>query len=144
MPRTSSVTRPRASEERRRRALPADAQAFRRRLLAWYRRHRRDLPWRRTRDPYRILVSEIMLQQTQVSRAQAYYHRFLERFPSVQHLAAAPAPMVREVWDGLGYYRRAANLHRLAREVVQGRNGVIPADPSELIKLPGVGRYTAG
>jgi A/G-specific adenine glycosylase len=85
-----------------------------------------------------------MLQQTQVSRAQAYYHRFLERFPSVQHLAAAPAPMVREVWDGLGYYRRAANLHRLACEVVQGRNGVIPADPSELIKLPGVGRYTAG
>ncbi len=125
-------------------ATPERYLRFRRLVVRWYRRHGRDLPWRRTRDPYRILVSEIMLQQTQVSRAQAYYHRFLERFPSVQHLAAAPAPMVREVWDGLGYYRRAANLHRLACEVVQGRNGVIPTDPSELIKLPGVGRYTAG
>jgi A/G-specific adenine glycosylase len=117
---------------------------FRRLLARWYRRHGRDLPWRRTRDPYRVLVSEIMLQQTQVSRVEGYYHRFLERFPSVQHLAAAPPKAVRETWDGLGYYRRAANLHLLAREVVREREGVIPADPAELVRLPGVGRYTAG
>jgi A/G-specific adenine glycosylase len=117
---------------------------FRRLLARWYRRHGRDLPWRRTRDPYRVLVSEIMLQQTQVSRVEAYYHRFLERFPSVQDLAAAPPKAVRESWEGLGYYRRASNLHLLAREVVREREGVIPADPAELLRLPGVGRYTAG
>jgi A/G-specific adenine glycosylase len=115
------------------------------RLLArWYRRHGRDLPWRRTRDPYRVLVSEVMLQQTQVSRVKPYYHRFLERFPSVRHLAAAPAAAVREAWDGLGYYRRAANLHRLAQEVVRDRGGVIPVEPEQLRRLPGIGRYTAG
>ena len=117
---------------------------FRRLLMRWYRRHGRDLPWRRTRDPYRVLVSEIMLQQTQVSRVEAFYHRFLERFPSVHHLAAARPRAVRESWEGLGYYRRAANLHLLAREVVRERDGVIPADPGELVRLPGVGRYTAG
>ncbi|HEX9054869.1 MAG TPA: A/G-specific adenine glycosylase [Gemmatimonadales bacterium] len=117
---------------------------FRRLLARWYRRHGRDLPWRRTRDPYRVLVSEIMLQQTQVSRVETYYHRFLERFPSVHDLAAAPPRAVRESWEGLGYYRRAANLHRLAREVVRERDGVIPAEPEELVRLPGVGRYTAG
>ncbi len=117
---------------------------FRRLLVRWYRRHGRDLPWRRTRDPYRVLVSEIMLQQTQVSRVETYYHRFLERFPSVHDLAAAPPRAVRESWEGLGYYRRAANLHRLAREVVRERGGVIPAEPEELVRLPGVGRYTAG
>jgi len=117
---------------------------FRRLLARWYRRHGRDLPWRRTRDPYRVLVSEIMLQQTQVSRVETYYHRFLERFPSVHDLAAAPPRAVRESWEGLGYYRRAANLHRLAREVVRKRDGVIPAEPEELVRLPGVGRYTAG
>jgi A/G-specific adenine glycosylase len=117
---------------------------FRRLLARWYRRHGRDLPWRRTRDPYRVLVSEIMLQQTQVSRVEGYYHRFLERFPSVHDLAAAPPKAVRESWEGLGYYRRAANLHLLAQEVVREREGVIPADPAELVRLPGVGRYTAG
>jgi A/G-specific adenine glycosylase len=117
---------------------------FRRLLARWYRRHGRDLPWRRTRDPYRVLVSEIMLQQTQVSRVETFYHRFLERFPSVHDLAAAPAKAVRESWEGLGYYRRAANLHLLAREVVRERAGVIPADPAELERLPGIGRYTAG
>jgi A/G-specific adenine glycosylase len=125
-------------------ATPERYLRFRRLVVRWYRRDGRDLPWRRTRDPYRVLVSEIMLQQTQVSRVEAYYTRFLKRFPSVRHLAAASAPMVRESWEGLGYYRRAANLHRLARDVVRGRNGVIPADPAELIRLPGVGRYTAG
>jgi A/G-specific adenine glycosylase len=122
----------------------ANASVFRRLLLRWFRRHGRDLPWRRTRDPYRVIVAEFMLQQTQVSRVESYYMRFLERYPTMAALAAAPAGMVRESWDGLGYYRRAANLHRLAREIVHDRGGVIPADPIELRKLPGVGRYTAG
>lgn len=117
---------------------------FRRRLLRWFRRHGRDLPWRRTRDPYRVLVSEIMLQQTQVARVEAYYHRFLERWPTLEALAGAPAPMVRESWSGLGYYRRAANLHRLAQEVVRDHAGIIPDDPELLRRLPGIGRYTAG
>lgn len=120
------------------------ASEFRRRLLRWFRRHGRDLPWRRTRDPYRIVVSEFMLQQTQVSRVEAYYHRFLERYPSIDVLAAAPAAMVRESWEGLGYYRRAANLHRLAQAVVAEHAGVVPADPAVLLRLPGIGRYTAG
>ena len=120
------------------------APEFRRRLLRWFRRHGRDLPWRRTRNPYHVIVSEFMLQQTQVSRVEVYYARFLERYPSIESLAEAAPAMVRESWDGLGYYRRAANLHRLAREVVRDRAGVIPADPQELQQLPGVGRYTAG
>jgi A/G-specific adenine glycosylase len=91
-----------------------------------------------------VLVSEIMLQQTQVARVEAYYHRFLERWPTLEALAAAPAPMVRESWAGLGYYRRAANLHRLAQEVVRDLGGVIPDDPERLRRLPGIGRYTAG
>jgi A/G-specific adenine glycosylase len=120
------------------------APEFRRRLLRWFRRHGRDLPWRRTRDPYRVLVSEFMLQQTQVSRVEAYYHRFLERYPTIDVLAGAEAARVRESWAGLGYYRRAANLHRLAGEVVREHAGVIPDDPEILRRLPGVGRYTAG
>jgi len=120
------------------------APEFRRRLLRWFRRHGRDLPWRRTRDPYHVMVSEFMLQQTPVWRVGAYYHRFLERYPSIESLAAAPTGMVRESWDGLGYYRRAANLHRMAQEVVRDHAGVIPSDPAELRRLPGVGRYTAG
>ena len=122
----------------------SDGTDFRRRLLRWFRRHGRDLPWRRTRNPYHVIVSEFMLQQTQVARVEAYYHRFLERYPSIESLAAAPAAMVRESWDGLGYYRRVANLHRLAQDVVRDRGGVIPADLTELRRLPGVGRYTAG
>ena len=120
------------------------ASEFRRRLLRWFRGHGRDLPWRRSRDPYHIVVSEFMLQQTQVSRVEAYYHRFLERYPSIEVLAAAPAAAVRESWEGLGYYRRAANLHRLAQAVVGEHGGVVPADPAALVRLPGVGRYTAG
>jgi A/G-specific adenine glycosylase len=85
-----------------------------------------------------------MLQQTQVSRVEAYYHRFLERYPSIEVLAAAPAAMVRESWEGLGYYRRAANLHRLARAVVGEHGGMVPDDPEALLRLPGIGRYTAG
>jgi A/G-specific adenine glycosylase len=120
------------------------AANFRRRLLRWFRQHGRDLPWRRTRDPYRVLVSEFMLQQTQVSRVEPYYHRFLERHPTIEALAGSEPSVVRESWAGLGYYRRAANLHRLARTVVDEHGGIIPADPALLVLLPGVGRYTAG
>src|SRR5438034_9651864 len=123
---------------------PRTAQAFTRKLLAWYRRAARDLPWRRTRDPYRVLVSEFMLQQTQVSRVAEFYPRFLERFPDLGTLARAPARRVREAWDGLGYYARASNLHALARVVRQDFDGTLPAEPDELRKLPGVGPYTAG
>lgn len=125
---------------------PRDARhaEFRRRLLRWFRKHARDLPWRRTRDPYRVLVSEFMLQQTQVSRVEAYYGRFLEQYPTIHSLADAPPSAVREAWEGLGYYRRAVNLHCLARTVVQERAGIIPHDPLHLVQLPGVGRYTAG
>ncbi len=112
---------------------PHAAADFRRRLLRWFRRCGRDLPWRRTRDPYHVLVSEFMLQQTQVARVQEYYPRFLARYPTVDALADAPAAMVRETWEGLGYYRRAANLHRLAQEVVRDHAGVIPADPALLL-----------
>src|SRR6266571_1724789 len=118
-------------------------RSFRRRLLAWYQRAARDLPWRRTRDPYRVLVSEFMLQQTQVSRVAEYYPRFLERFPDLATLASAKPRAVREAWDGLGYYARARNLHALAKQV-SGAGGQVPDDPGELAKLPGVGPYTAG
>ena len=112
--------------------------------MHWFRRQGRDLPWRRTRDPYAVLVSEIMLQQTQVTRVAEYYPRFLDTYPTVRHLAAATPDQVREVWQGLGYYRRAAQLHRLAQIVVTEQDGRIPRDPVELRRLPGVGRYTAG
>jgi A/G-specific adenine glycosylase len=123
---------------------PATAPEFRRRLLRWFRRHGRDLPWRRTRDPYAVLVSEFMLQQTQVSRVEVYWPRFLERFPTVGALAKARPAAVRESWEGLGYYRRAANLHALARKVTSEQAGAIPSDTASLRGLPGVGRYTAG
>ncbi|HEX7024712.1 MAG TPA: hypothetical protein VF187_07835 [Gemmatimonadales bacterium] len=117
---------------------------FRRRLLAWFRRHGRDLPWRRTRDPYHVLVSEVMLQQTQVARVVDYYPRFLGEFPTVGALARATPKRVREAWEGLGYYRRAADLHRLAREVVRDHDGAIPGEVAALRRLPGIGPYTAG
>jgi A/G-specific adenine glycosylase len=120
------------------------AASFKRRLAAWFRTAGRDLPWRRTRDPYRVLVSEFMLQQTQVSRVLAYYDRFLHRYPTLEVLARARRRAVREAWHGLGYYRRAANLHRLATEVVRRHAGAIPADAELLRQLPGVGPYTAG
>lgn len=123
---------------------PIHAAEFRRRLLRWFRREGRDLPWRRTRDPYRVIVSEFMLQQTQVSRVEAYYHRFLERYPDIHRLAQAPPAAVRESWEGLGYYRRAANLHQLAQDVVRDHAGIVPSEIETLRSLPGVGRYTAG
>ena len=123
---------------------PARAQVFTRKLLAWWARAARDLPWRKTRDPYRVLVSEFMLQQTQVSRVAEYYPRFLERFPDLGTLARAPARAVREAWDGLGYYARARNLHSLAKSVAGDGVPTLPDDPAELMKLPGIGPYTAG
>src|SRR3989475_13088219 len=123
---------------------PARAQAFTRKLLAWWARAARDLPWRRTRDPYRVLVSEFMLQQTQVSRVAEYYPRFIEQFPDLGALARARPRAVREAWDGLGYYARASNLHALARVVSKDYDGMLPDEPEELINLPGIGPYTAG
>jgi A/G-specific adenine glycosylase len=119
-------------------------QRFRRQVVSWFRRRGRDLPWRTTRDPYRILVSEFMLQQTQVARVEDFYARFLDRYPTLPSLAAASPAMVRESWQGLGYYRRATNLHRLATEVVARHDGVLPHTAAALEALPGVGRYTAG
>ncbi len=117
---------------------------FQRRLVRWYQRAGRDLPWRRTRDPYRILVSEIMLQQTQVDRVRDFYHRFLRRYPNFEELAGAGAGEVREAWDGLGYYARARNLHRTAQQVVRQHGGRLPDDADAIRQLPGIGRYTAG
>ena len=113
-------------------------------LLAWFRANARDLPWRHTRDPYRIWVSEIMLQQTRVTAVLGYYARFLASFPSVEALAAAPEDRLLKVWEGLGYYSRARNLQRAARAVTEQYGGAFPASYEELLALPGVGAYTAG
>jgi len=123
------------------------ASEFGRRLRAWYRRNARDLPWRQTRDPYRVLVSELMLQQTQVARVVDYYAAFLDRFPTLADVARARPARVTEAWDGLGYYARARNLHKLARTVTDnGRapHNTLPPDASDLRGLPGIGAYTAG
>jgi A/G-specific adenine glycosylase len=117
---------------------------LRARLLEWYDRHRRELPWRHTSDPYAIWLSEVMLQQTQVATVIPYWERFLQRFPTVEALAEAPLPEVLAAWRGLGYYSRARNLHRAAREVVARFGGRLPATAAELLTLPGFGRYTAG
>jgi A/G-specific adenine glycosylase len=120
-----------------------DLDSFRAALLEWYRQNRRDLPWRRTRDPYRIWLSEIMLQQTRVAVVIERYEHFLKWFPSVRKLAAAREASVLAEWSGLGYYRRARNLHSAAREIVRGHGGKFPGTSSELKALPGIGRYTA-
>jgi A/G-specific adenine glycosylase len=114
------------------------------RVLIWFVDNGRDLPWRHTRDPYRVLVAEVMLQQIQVSRAVPFYLAFLERFPTVQALAEAPIADVIRVWADLGRYRRIAFLHRAAREIVERFDGVVPSTIEELRLLPGVGPYTAG
>src|SRR5437660_1175960 len=113
-----------------------------RRLLAWFARCRRDLPWRRDRDPYRIWVSEVMLQQTQVATVVPYFERFLTAFPTVADLAAAGEQEVLRLWEGLGYYRRARDLHRSARLIVAEYAGRFPDDPAVVSRLPGFGRYT--
>lgn len=113
-------------------------------LLAWYGHARRDLPWRRSQDPYRVWVSEIMLQQTQVERVRDFYDRFLERFPTVAALAAAAEHDVLRLWEGLGYYRRARQLHAAAKTIVADHAGEFPRTVAGLRSLPGIGRYTAG
>jgi len=116
---------------------------FRRRLLAWFRARQRPLPWRQTRDPYRIWISEVMLQQTRVAAVLPFYQRFVARFPSVRALARAPVEAVLEAWAGLGYYTRARNLQRAAKEIVRKHRGRFPQIPKDALALPGVGRYTA-
>ncbi|MBZ5655698.1 MAG: A/G-specific adenine glycosylase [Acidobacteriia bacterium] len=120
-----------------------DLGAFRRALLRWYDHHRRDLPWRKTHDPYRIWLSEIMLQQTRVAAVLDHYRIFLERFPNVEALAAASEDAVLAAWSGLGYYRRARMLHQCAKELVEQHGGRFPQSAEVLRTLPGVGRYTA-
>jgi A/G-specific adenine glycosylase len=122
----------------------ADVAQVRARLLEWYRRVRRDLPWRRTRDPYAIWVSEVMLQQTRVETVIPYYARFMKALPNVHALAEAPLDRVLELWSGLGYYRRARLLHRGAKDVTSAHGGVVPRDAKSLRAISGVGRYTAG
>ncbi|MBA2277826.1 MAG: A/G-specific adenine glycosylase, partial [Chloroflexia bacterium] len=113
-------------------------------LLGWWHANRRDLPWRHTRDPYRILVSEVMLQQTQVDRVIPYYERWLDHFPTVEALAAATTAELIRAWAGLGYNRRAVNLQRTARHVVEVCGGEFPREVEALRQLPGIGPYTAG
>ncbi len=120
------------------------AATLRRALLRWYDTNRRDLPWRRSRDPYAIWISETMLQQTRVETVIPYYERFLERFPDVETLASADCEDVYQRWAGLGYYSRARNLHAAAQKVVDEFGGSLPSDSSALRSLPGIGRYTAG
>lgn len=120
-----------------------DVPAFRRRLLRWYRAAARDMPWRRTRDPYAIWVAEVMLQQTRVDVATPYYERWMERFPTVGALAAADLEDVLRAWSGLGYYSRARSLHEAATIVVAEHGGHVPASAEGLVALPGIGAYTA-
>ncbi len=122
---------------------PTPGVAFRRPLLRWFRRSRRDLPWRRTQDPYRILVAEFLLQQTRVEQASLHYPRFLTRFPDLPSLARAREGSVLKAWEGAGYYARARNLRKLARRVVREHGGKLPDRVEELRKLPGVGEYTS-
>lgn len=128
--------------------IDSDLSALRRRLLRWYDSHQRPLPWRAPAgtapDPYRVWLSEAMLQQTRVETVRPYFTRWLERFPSLEALAAAPLEDVLKAWEGLGYYSRARNLHRAVREVSQRYGGRVPDEPETFRALPGVGRYTAG
>ncbi len=113
-------------------------------LLQWFEKNRRDLPWRKTQDPYAIWVSEIMLQQTQVATVLPYYQKFLKTFPTIRSLARAELSQVLKIWEGLGYYSRARNLHQAAKTILNRFGGKIPDNPESLLRLPGIGRYTAG
>jgi A/G-specific adenine glycosylase len=116
---------------------------FQQRLLVWFDQHKRDLPWRRDRDPYRVWLSEIMLQQTRVAAVIDHYERFLRRFPNIEKLASAREASVLAAWSGLGYYRRARMLHAAAKKIVKEHGGKLPATAEDLRALPGIGRYTA-
>jgi A/G-specific adenine glycosylase len=130
-------------ESRRAMLTGQELAAFRKQLLAWFRQFQRDLPWRRTRDPYRVWLSEIMLQQTRVAAVVPYYQRFLERFPNLRALAAAPEEEVLRLWSGLGYYRRARNLQKAAQQIVVEHGGEFPSRLEDVLALRGVGNYTA-
>ena len=121
-----------------------DIPSLHNQLIAWFKANREDLPWRRYRSPYHVWLAEIMLQQTQVTTVVPYYERFLSRFPTVEALAEASLDEVLKAWEGLGYYSRARNLHRTARLIVHLYGGEFPSHPNDLMKLPGIGRYTAG
>jgi A/G-specific adenine glycosylase len=123
---------------------PASRRRFRRRLLAWYRANGRDLPWRRTDDPYHILVSEVMLQQTQVDRVVPKYHEWLDKYPSLESLASAEESEVAAAWRPLGYNVRPRRLHAIARESVANYGGRLPSDEATLLSFKGIGAYTAG
>ncbi len=120
-----------------------ELETFRKQLLGWFQQFQRDLPWRRTKDPYRIWLSEIMLQQTRVAAAIPYYERFLQRFPDVHSLAAAPPEEVLRLWSGLGYYSRARNLQKAAQQIVAKHAGQFPKRMEDVLALPGIGNYTA-
>lgn len=123
---------------------PQTLKRFRGSLADWYSKNRRDLPWRRTRDPYSIWISEMMLQQTRVDTVIPYYERFLSRYPTVEDLANAETDQVLNLWSGLGYYQRARSLHSAAKEIVSRFNGKLPDDPEKIRELPGIGPYSAG
>lgn len=151
MPRRTASTSKGLKRRKSRSTAPAAApvtpglkRRFQHRLLKWYREHGRDLPWRKTSDPYKILVSEVMLQQTQVDRVIPKYHEFLDRYPSFEDLAQAPAEEVKETWYPLGYNIRPLRLHSIARETVARYGGALPKDPDDLLSFKGIGRYTAG
>src|SRR5579859_5618795 len=116
---------------------------FQKEILAWYKIHKRDLPWRRTRDPYRILISEVMSQQTQIVRVISKYETWLEAFPTIQNLATAKTSRVLQLWSGLGYNRRALNLKKASEILVKDYSGRFPQTEKELVTLPGIGKYTA-
>ena len=120
-----------------------DKSAFQNDLINWFDHAARDLPWRKTYDPYHVWISEVLLQQTQMERGVAYFNRWLERFPDVQAVANGSEDEVLKLWEGLGYYARARNLHAAARIIVEHHNGIVPCDHKELLQLPGVGPYTA-
>jgi A/G-specific adenine glycosylase len=121
----------------------AARRRFRRRLLGWFDRHKRDLPWRRDRDPYRVWLSEVMLQQTRVAAVTNHYQKFLRRFPTIERLACARESSVLAAWSGLGYYRRARMLHAAAKQIVKAHGEAFPESAEDLRSLPGIGRYTA-
>jgi A/G-specific adenine glycosylase len=123
---------------------PAAIRSFRKKIYDHYRQYGRDLPWRRTKNPYHVLVSEIMLQQTQVERVMGTYEAFITAFPDFASLAGAPLPKLLRLWQGMGYNRRALALRALAQEVAVGHDWKLPSDPDMLMSLPGVGQYTAG
>ena len=113
-------------------------------IVKWYQENKRELPWRRDRDPYHIWISEIMLQQTRIESVKSYYTRFMEELPTIQHLANIQEEKLLKLWEGLGYYSRARNLQKAAKIIVEQYNGKMPTSYVELLKLPGIGEYTAG